>query len=133
MEKREEIKRDVLAALKCGSICTDREMAPEELEEQILNSKFALALSNASITEIDQFLDVLHGVQEQGSSISIKRAAHKITLGCEVATELLITLLHAYPENVWHGIMEKVNRRVTMGCSLMNDPDILKACNAKCS
>lgn len=131
MEKREEIKRDVLAALKCGSISTDREMAPEELEEQILNSKFALALSNASITEIDQFLDVLHGVQEQGSSVSIKRAAHKITLGSEVATELLISLLHAYPENVRQGIMEKVSSRVTMGCSLMNDPDILKACNAK--
>lgn len=133
MKKQEEIKRDVLAALNHGSICTDQALDPEELEQHVLDSKFALALSNASITEIDQFLDVLHGVQEQGSSISIKRAAHKITLGCEVATELLITLLHAYPENVWHGIMEKVNRRVTMGCSLMNDPDILKACNAKCS
>lgn len=130
MEKREEIKRDVLAALNHGSICTDREMAPEELEEQILNSKLALALSNASITEIDQFLDVLHGVQEQGC-VAIKRAAHKITLGSEVATELLISLLHAYPENVRQGIMENVCSRVTMGCSLMNDPDILKACNAK--
>lgn len=135
MEKREVIKKDVIQALKNGFIRLRKSMdglGNEAFQEHLEDSKFAIALSATTMSEIERFLDQRYGKRVEGTSVTIKRAAHQMTLASETATEILISLLHVYPENVQQGILEDVNSRVTLECAIMNDPDVLKVCQSDC-
>lgn len=131
MEKREVIKQDVIQTLKNGFIRARNsmdEIDEEDFQRHMEDSKFAIALSATAMSEIDRYLDLRYGKPKEGSGVTIKRAAHQMTLASEAATEILVSLLHVYPENVQQGILEDVSSRVTLECALMNDPDVLSAC-----